>query len=283
MREGLGPVLGGMHGRVGRDVVALPARRARPAVVPVQRRLVVGVGVAEQFAARARYSGDGADQPVEVVVPDLVAEVPEQRAVRLVHRDAQLLAVHVVALGEIEGDHAVVVAGEHLLVLAGQQVERQPVLAGRRRARRSAASARRSSTISRRLAFSARGERGHRRRVGVVGPGAGQRARRAQLRRPAPPCTSQLHSATCRFAHSWYSLASTAPPCSLSAPGRDHQQGHVVEREPQPAAARQAHRVLERQVLTAVGADEVTHAALLRRTARRRRRRRSRCSPSRCR
>ncbi len=38
---------------------------------------------------------------------DLVAEVAEQRAVRLGHRDAQLLAVDVVALGQIKGYDAV--------------------------------------------------------------------------------------------------------------------------------------------------------------------------------
>ena len=119
-------------------------------------------------------------------MPDLVAEVPEQRAVRLGHRDPQLLAVHVVALGEVEGDDAVVVAGEHLLVLAGEQVERQAVVRDPRRGRRSAASARTSSTISRRLAFSAIANAAMALRVGVVGPGAGQRARRAQLPRPVP-------------------------------------------------------------------------------------------------
>jgi len=35
-------------------------------------------------------------------VPDLVAEVAQQCSVRLSHRDPQLLAVHVVALGEVE-------------------------------------------------------------------------------------------------------------------------------------------------------------------------------------
>ena len=59
---------------------------------------------------------------------DLVAEMPEQRAVRLVHRFAQLCAVDVVALGQIQRDHTVVMAGEHLVLLAGQQVEREAVL-----------------------------------------------------------------------------------------------------------------------------------------------------------
>ena len=94
----------------------------------IQRGLVVGVGVAEQLAEPLRVVLRRVDQPVVVIVPDLVAEMAEQRAVGLVHRDPQLLAVHVVALGEVQGDHAVVVAGEHLLVLTGQQVERQAVL-----------------------------------------------------------------------------------------------------------------------------------------------------------
>ena len=84
-------------------------------------------------------SGDVLDQTVVVIMADLVAEMSEQRAVRLVHRDAQLFAVHVVALGEIQCDHAVFLTGEHLLELAGEQVERQPEVAGPRRARRSAA------------------------------------------------------------------------------------------------------------------------------------------------
>ena len=38
------------------------------------------------------------------------------------------LAVRVVALGEVEGDHPVVVPDDDVLVDAGQQVERQPVV-----------------------------------------------------------------------------------------------------------------------------------------------------------
>ena len=50
VREGLGPVLGGVHRGIGGDVVVLPARRGALAVVPVQRGLIVGIGVTEQFA-----------------------------------------------------------------------------------------------------------------------------------------------------------------------------------------------------------------------------------------
>ena len=96
--------------------------------MPVQRLRVVGVGVAEQRTEPRQVVLRGADQAVEVVVPDLVAQVPEQGAVRLVHRDPQLRAVHVVTLGEIQCDDAVVVAGDDFPHLAGQQVECQPVL-----------------------------------------------------------------------------------------------------------------------------------------------------------
>ena len=104
--EGLGPVLGGMHRGVGGDVVLLPAGRRALRVVPVQRRLVVDVRIAEQLLEPLRV-GRVSTSTIEVVVADLVPEVPEQGAVRLVHRHAQLLAVDVVALGEVEGDHAV--------------------------------------------------------------------------------------------------------------------------------------------------------------------------------
>ena len=49
---------------------------------------------------------------MKVVVPDLVAEMAQQGAVGLVHRDTELSAVYVVAFGEIQGDQAVVVSGE---------------------------------------------------------------------------------------------------------------------------------------------------------------------------
>ena len=46
---------------------------------------------------------------------DLVAEMAEQRAVRLVQLVAAALALGVVGLGEVQRDDAVVVAGQHRL------------------------------------------------------------------------------------------------------------------------------------------------------------------------
>ena len=164
-----------------------------------------GVGVAEQLAEPLRVVLRRLDQPVEVVMPDLVAEMAEQRAVRLVHRHPQLLAVHVVALGEIQCDHAVVVTGEHLLGLTGKQVERQTeirVLVAPddrqlrvRAARRSAGAlpSRRRRTPPCALVSESLG------RVRVSAHDVHSLATGAFS-------TSQLHSARCRFAHNWYLL-----------------------------------------------------------------------------
>jgi hypothetical protein len=94
--------------------------------VPVESGLVVGGLVAEQLAHPVAVVVT--DEQRLVVVPDLVPEVAEQGAVRLGHLDAHALAVRVVALGEVEGDHAVVVADDDVLVDAGEQVEGQSLL-----------------------------------------------------------------------------------------------------------------------------------------------------------
>ena len=70
--------------------------------MPVQRLPVVGVGVAEQGTEPPQVVLRGSHKTVEVVVPDLVAQVPKQGAVGFVHRDPKLLAVHVVTLGQIQ-------------------------------------------------------------------------------------------------------------------------------------------------------------------------------------
>ena len=116
-----------MHRGVGGDVALLPTGGGTLAVVPVHRRLIVRLRVAEQTPERLESLGEPRHQTVVVVMADLVAEVAEQRAVRLVHRHPQLLPMNVVAFGEVDGDDAVVMTGDHLLGGAGQQVERQTV------------------------------------------------------------------------------------------------------------------------------------------------------------
>ena len=64
------------------------------------------------------------------MVADLVAEMAEQRAIRLAHGRAQLLALRIVRLFQRDHDHAVVVSGHHLRTSfgIGQEVENEPVL-----------------------------------------------------------------------------------------------------------------------------------------------------------
>ena len=54
-------------------------------------------------------------QAVPIVVRDLVAEMTEQRAVRLAHLPPHPLAFGIVGLGQIDGDEAAVMAGQHRL------------------------------------------------------------------------------------------------------------------------------------------------------------------------
>ncbi len=58
-----------------------------------------------------------------VVMTDLVAKVAKNSTVRLVHALPERFAVRVVALGQVKGDDAILVAGDDLPLTAGEQVE----------------------------------------------------------------------------------------------------------------------------------------------------------------
>ena len=81
------------------------------------------------------------DQPVPIIVTDLVAEMTEQRAIRLAHLMTAALALHIVGFRQIDRDDAVGVAGHYRRTGGrdvGQKFERQTeglsagVLTGRR-------------------------------------------------------------------------------------------------------------------------------------------------------
>jgi hypothetical protein len=105
------------------------------------------------------------------------------------------------------------------------------------------------------------GECGHRVGLGDVGPRSGQSARRAQ-----PSCTAVGVGLDQPIAFGGITVGAQleltgvdrAAVLAVYAAG-DDQQRPMVEGVSQLAAARQAQRVLERQVLTSVGADEITH------------------------
>ncbi len=80
-----------------------------------QRLVIVGALVAEKLMEALKAAGIVADQPIPVVVAELVAEMAEQRAVVLAHLGTHLLAFGGIGLGDVERDQAVVVAGQHML------------------------------------------------------------------------------------------------------------------------------------------------------------------------
>ena len=102
VRPGLGPVLPGMHGGVGADVRLRPVGGRPLLVVALERLGVAGPLVAEQLRGKRVEPGGAPDQPVPVVVADLVAEVAQQRAVGLVHGVPDLLALGVVGLLHVD-------------------------------------------------------------------------------------------------------------------------------------------------------------------------------------
>jgi hypothetical protein len=107
----------------------------------------------------------------------------------------------------------------------------------------------------------------------VVRPRSRQRTRRAQLSdgclldQPVAFGQMKVGAQLVRVSVDEAGVGALLPRC-------DDQQRHIRKGEPQRALARQAHRVLERQVLAAFGADEITHGPLRPRTAPRRPRRR---------
>ncbi len=127
MRPALGPVFPRMHAGIGADVVQRPVRARALRIVGLQAGRVVLGFIAEQGAKALQPVGAG-DQPVPVVVADLMAEMPEQRAVGLMHGLAHRFACGVVGLVEVQRDQAGVVPGHDVraVVRRAQEVEHQP-------------------------------------------------------------------------------------------------------------------------------------------------------------
>src|SRR3974390_2354879 len=89
-----------------------PVLRRTASIVLLQRLLIILPLVSEQ---RAEFTDVGRvlDQVIPVIVRDLVAEMPEQRAVGLGHIVALPLALDVVGLSQIDGDDTAGVTGRH--------------------------------------------------------------------------------------------------------------------------------------------------------------------------
>ena len=129
MGPGFGPVFPGVGAGVGADKSLGPVGRRTLLVVLLQRLGIVCAFIPEQGAERFEPLAIP-DQPIPVIVPDLVAEVADQGAVGLVHGRANLLAPGVIGFFRVKGNQAAGVAGHYPLAFLGgvQDIEGQAVL-----------------------------------------------------------------------------------------------------------------------------------------------------------
>ena len=104
MRPRLGPVLPGVRGGIGADVLRLPLRSGQGGtlVVRLQRLGVVAPLVAEECAEGVHMPG-AQHQLFPVVVAGFMPQMTQQRAVGLMHGLAPARALVVIGLGHVEG------------------------------------------------------------------------------------------------------------------------------------------------------------------------------------
>src|SRR5262249_51578483 len=114
VRPGFREVFPRMGARIGRYEALRPVERRALLVMRPERRAVIVPFVAE-YAPELVEPARVADQQVPVVVPDLVTEMTEQRAIGLLHDVAHALAFGIVRLRQAEGDETAGVAGHHRL------------------------------------------------------------------------------------------------------------------------------------------------------------------------
>ena len=112
MRPGFREIFPRMRGGVLRDKMLLPVGGRAFLVVALERLAVILPVVAEHRAAFIQPAAI-AHQNVPIMMPDLVAEMAEQRAIGFAHGDAAFLALGVVGFDQRDGDPALVMAGQN--------------------------------------------------------------------------------------------------------------------------------------------------------------------------
>src|SRR5579863_4236677 len=124
----LSPIFPGMHGRIGADETLFPTRWGTLAVVALQGLLIIRALVAEKLA-KIGDAGTVQDQPIPEIVANLVTEMPQKGAVWFLLQRALCLAMHIVRLGDIDGDQSIVMTCEYTLGIPGtrilQELERE--------------------------------------------------------------------------------------------------------------------------------------------------------------
>src|SRR3954447_12276332 len=105
MGETFRPIFPWMRGSICANVILPPALRRAVVVMALQRLRIILLLVAEE-RAKPRQIGRAAQQDVPVMVADLVTEVADQGAVRLVHLCAPGFPLGVVSFGDVQSDLA---------------------------------------------------------------------------------------------------------------------------------------------------------------------------------
>ena len=109
-----------MRRRVGIDETLLPVRRRAVSVVRRKRVLVGLAFISEHLAEAGRVVPH---QPLPIVVPRLVTEVPEERPIGLVHRHPHALAQVWIRFQQVDRDEAFEVPGDDRFVGCLVQVD----------------------------------------------------------------------------------------------------------------------------------------------------------------
>ena len=125
MGEGLCEVLPRMGCGVGTDMAVGPIGERAASIVAMYRLRIIGALVPEQRSEAILHVGPG-NEPIPIIVADLMTEVTEKGPIRLPHFVSDALARHVIRFDHVQGDHPVGMPGEelrHVAVLRGRVVE----------------------------------------------------------------------------------------------------------------------------------------------------------------
>jgi hypothetical protein len=108
--------------------VAYALMKVWAVLVMVFQRLGIVLSLVAEERAKCRQIGRAAQQNVPVMVADLVAKMPDQRAIRLLHLGAPRLALRVVGFGYVERDFAFVVPRQHFGAgIFREEIEHDPM------------------------------------------------------------------------------------------------------------------------------------------------------------
>ncbi len=107
-----GEILPRMHGGIGADMLLPPRPGHLPLGVMLRQRLLIGPAFVAEGRPERIELGSVSHQPIPEIMPDLMPEVTQERAVGFGEVMPAALAGGVIRLDQIEGDQAIHMAGD---------------------------------------------------------------------------------------------------------------------------------------------------------------------------